>query len=845
MTSLDLSNNQITRIENLDTLVKLTSLELGGNQITRIENLDKLVNLNELNISNNMITSGVEQLLKNKALKVLQIDENPFVQDIGLKLIEDKNHFNDVLSYLLRKSEESQISISLPAKVLFLGNHASGKSTFADYFTLTSDPKKIKNDSEPTHILQIRQLKKETDNHNLPQAVIFDFGGHDYYHGIYQAFMTNDSINCIFWQKDTDNNFLEKIRNKTKKTKVNPDQDKEMTYYFDRKYWLHQLIYFYEKMPDNSSSQPVFLIQTYADKDGRLNTFENYDQLHIENEFYVALTQSACDRSTSLKSSLDYLEASLAEKIISKRKDIEEPKWYIEFIHYILNYNGHESVNLDEIKKQYKRKDNKDFLYNDLEQFSMQGLVLYYPKNDKLKNIAWLNPELTVKHIHEKVLSHSLLKENEGKIKQASFEDICDEHIKELLLIHKVIFFDDKDKENPRYIIPGYLPSVKESNEDYFIFFGFDQPDLILKFENFIPFGFINQMICYYGTAPDKKLYWKDQLVFTYFKGKAKVKIFLDFENLELQISIKSLNTDRDNKEIERNILDDIIALYWDKNPEEIKLGPKKGKALHTDFKDNKNKVENKEIDIYIIDELKPISDLYISVDGKHFINLAFLNDETKDLNEFVYYPLKVETKVIKELVDGKEISKEYKYNIIDRASPKSLSLLPVRHLSTNKNLTGMKKIFISYSKHDEDYLKEFDKHLHNLKKENKIEVYFDKLTDPGEKVHEVIEEKLRDCDYLIVLVSIDSLNTPYINDIEITKAEELSKKIIPIIIKPCDWEYSPLSKYYSTLKGHPLSLNKDLFLNDQIKETTDIERQAWWVEIIKELRTKLFNDKI
>ena len=94
----------------------------------------------------------------------------------------------------------------------------------------------------------------------------------------------------------------------------------------------------------------------------------------------------------------------------------------------------------------------------------------------------------------------------------------------------------------------------------------------------------------------------------------------------------------------------------------------------------------------------------------------------------------------------------------------------------------------------------------------------------------------------MIALVSVDFLNTDYIRKFEIDNAIELKKRIIPIIIKPCDWQNSVVKDFHATLRGTNISLDKKLFLNDEIKETTSIERQQNWTNIIREFREKLFS---
>ncbi|MDR0682947.1 MAG: hypothetical protein LBG15_14025 [Dysgonamonadaceae bacterium] len=64
-----------------------------------------------------------------------------------------------------------------------------------------------------------------------------------------------------------------------------------------------------------------------------------------------------------------------------------------------------------------------------------------------------------------------------------------------------------------------------------------------------------------------------------------------------------------------------------------------------------------------------------------------------------------------------------------------------------------------------------------------------------------------------------------------------------PIIIKPCDWEGCDIARYQVTLKGKCISLNEnDKYL---VRESTDVERANFWVQIIKEMRRKIFDKQV
>jgi hypothetical protein len=124
-----------------------------------------------------------------------------------------------------------------------------------------------------------------------------------------------------------------------------------------------------------------------------------------------------------------------------------------------------------------------------------------------------------------------------------------------------------------------------------------------------------------------------------------------------------------------------------------------------------------------------------------------------------------------------------------------------------------MKKVFISYSKSDEHYRNELEKHLSVLKRNGHIATWHDRKLLPGEKWDGKIRQELREADIILFLVSADFLATDYIWDEEIKEAIERDNKnenvhLAPIIVRPCDWYDSPLGIYNSgTVKGRAISL--------------------------------------
>ena len=142
----------------------------------------------------------------------------------------------------------------------------------------------------------------------------------------------------------------------------------------------------------------------------------------------------------------------------------------------------------------------------------------------------------------------------------------------------------------------------------------------------------------------------------------------------------------------------------------------------------------------------------------------------------------------------------------------KESKFLKKEHLQKNP---AKKKLFFSYSKSDRTYLEQFQRHLTVLQKHEKIEVWDDHQVLPGEEWDEEIKQELAAADIILLLVSVDFLSTDYIWREEITKAmerhEQGEARVIPIILRPCDWSDMPFRKLNGLpTKGKPVSTYTD-----------------------------------
>ncbi len=86
LSSLGLSNNEVTEIKNLETLAQLSLLGLSGNQITEIKNLEALNQLSTLQLSGNQITE-IKNLEALNQLSTLQLSGNQITEIKSLETL--------------------------------------------------------------------------------------------------------------------------------------------------------------------------------------------------------------------------------------------------------------------------------------------------------------------------------------------------------------------------------------------------------------------------------------------------------------------------------------------------------------------------------------------------------------------------------------------------------------------------------------------------------------------------------------------------------------------------------------------------------------------------------------
>ena len=119
----------------------------------------------------------------------------------------------------------------------------------------------------------------------------------------------------------------------------------------------------------------------------------------------------------------------------------------------------------------------------------------------------------------------------------------------------------------------------------------------------------------------------------------------------------------------------------------------------------------------------------------------------------------------------------------------------------TDSGPADMVKVFISYSHDDKKYCDQIKKSLAQLQQCGKsIDVWADHEIKAGEEWDESIEEKLRQADIILFLVSISFIASPYIKDKELAvgyeRREGGSAEIIPVLLSASMWEQTGLARF-------------------------------------------------
>src|SRR6266516_311595 len=131
-------------------------------------------------------------------------------------------------------------------------------------------------------------------------------------------------------------------------------------------------------------------------------------------------------------------------------------------------------------------------------------------------------------------------------------------------------------------------------------------------------------------------------------------------------------------------------------------------------------------------------------------------------------------------------------------------------------------EIFVSYAHKDEKLRQGLEKQLKALQRRRLIDVWYDREIGAGAEWEREIDRHLSTAQIILLLISPDFMDSDYCYSIEMKQAIEQHKRgeacVIPIILRPTDWQIPPLDKLQALPKdAKPVTMwqNRDAgFLN-------------------------------
>lgn len=809
--NLWLIENPIKNLKPLSNLKNLTDLSLGRSNLSDISSLKNLINLRRLHLQDNKI-EDLSPLKKMVQLKDLKLDGNLITDLSPLKNLTNLSTL-DLNDNPLSELPEWIVDFQMEIK-WYKYNMAP------NYITLFDNP--IKN--PPVEIIQQgkqaikRYFKKIREE------------GIDYIYEVKVTLVGEGSAGKTSLQKRLlkEKSILPKTNTRTRGIDIKDwnfsdnssriahiwDFGGQDVYYPVHRFFItensvfillastrqthHNFDYWIPTIYQFGGESPIIIGQTCHD--GNKISWNDLGAFLSNTDFNIIKTQNMPYYELNLPNNNEGLE-KIRKVIVEQILNLPHygrgvPKSWAN-LRRILNIKAKTKacITFDEFKDLCTNSNpqsfnNPDDIKDCARFFHDIGVILWYNNQEELNNWIILQPEWAMNAVY-KIIDDEEIQNRRGNIYKKDFERLWHEELyedkhgilKKMLEIFKIAFPKKHKRED--YIIPARLLSMPDESR----WKNYERTINLEYVYDFMPRGMVNQLSAELSRyIISNKEVWNNAVNFTYDKN-ASSQVIEDFYNRKIIIKAKG--------EDARGII------------------------------------------ILIKDALKNITDGYKGVTAT--IRVPCTCGECKQISIPTYFEYE-------KLLEWYNLKK--RRNVACNESGTNISIekllfntglsKELENTYFNTHPVKSKKIFISYSKFDEDYLQDFSDHLITLREEG-LTSFNCREIGLGDEWDETIKKEIDECDIMVCLISVKFLNTNYIRKIEIPKAVEQNKIIVPIIIKPCDWETSELGKFQAAQRGRIVSLDNDLKLKGKFKGVSEEEKAAFWTAIVKEMREKLF----
>jgi hypothetical protein len=129
-------------------------------------------------------------------------------------------------------------------------------------------------------------------------------------------------------------------------------------------------------------------------------------------------------------------------------------------------------------------------------------------------------------------------------------------------------------------------------------------------------------------------------------------------------------------------------------------------------------------------------------------------------------------------------------------------------------------KIFLSYARQDRQFIELIRNEIDFWSQRYDLDIWSEQALKPGQNWQEEIHNQLAASDIVLALVSPDYLSSKAFEELQ--QASESVKTIVPVIVRPCDWQQTFLGARQTLPRdGRPLDSRKD-----QDKVLIDLRRE-------------------
>lgn len=819
---------------------KLRFIELSHNKLENLGIPASCKALEYLFVHNNELKT-MDFNGKIPPLEIFDLKDNPLYLNDDLRpLLEkqgDSESLKEIIAFFERQKQGSIKNIKR-VKLIFLGNTRVGKTTLSDILTgkTKATPKNAEDDPSTYGINIFSYQPKETEI----EVQGFDFGGQDYFHNTHFAFFEANALYILLWGNGQENALHYNEKNER---------------CFPLNYWLGSVKFFTktervniskshtgeplmeesnprssQETVENESGSELHLLQNIFELSGKILDLDN---LTLKSAYpFIRDISAFCLRNENGKASarswldekikgfakaipinlIDYEVAQYIKQtgkvvlpvINLKNEDLktnsysdEQLKYLVRSLHrtlacFFTELSDREGENGQATTLTLTQKQALSVnMIADLERFTDWIYTILAPE---MKSDGYFTQKKAEERLSEK---RQAANEKGEQDRQPEFEE-AKAHIDFILafmLHHKIIFRAGLVEEEtslstkvmvPQYIAPHYLSESQTLTEQLFLS-SFESPLVKYRFKEFFHTNLATEVMLKFYDELLKDSQWK------YVLWKNKV-------------------------------------ILYEENAQE-KVGIDKKKLLLIDFEEEGDEKTNEKI---------------ASIRLHRFIKNAVSDDFVKGVMAFIESQIKnyEHTKLIitpfgdympaecleqdNEDNEGKKTGLIYHNNRIYRKADFKLFL----NEEDSEKYT-LRKLFISYSSKQSDFMRRFEVHLAPLVQNGKVDIWHDRMISAGSAWNPAIQQKLETSDIIVFLLSPDFLNTPYVVQEEIPKALTMANKgkakIFPVELIPCGWSRLPM---LSDLQIVSDSKSKD----KQILTVGEANNGVVWEKIINEL---------